>query len=112
MEFEEQVCALAKALNCHFTVKGDPITIEQAMSKTAFLPAIMRRADQLASFCLGYGLGLTFDKAESATLGVKVEFDDKTPSTLRLLCCADVIIELMQAAPSHEQTPLDDLLLD
>ena len=107
-----QISAIAKALDCRFTLKGQPIPIDKVFERTGLLPAIMRRADQLCSFCLGYGLGLTFEKADGALLGVNVTFDDKTPTALRLLCAADVIIEIMQGAPSPDVTPLDELMLD
>ena len=112
VEIVHQVSALANMLDCHFTLRGEPISYERVFAKHGLLPAIMRRADQLCSFCLGYGLGLTFEKADSAILGVSIEFDEVTPNALRLLCAADVIIEIMQGAPSNETTPLDLLLSD
>jgi intracellular multiplication protein IcmS len=111
-EIVHQLAAIAKILDCNFTLKGDPISIDKVFSKKGLLPAIMRRADQLCSFCLGYGLGLTFEKADSAILGVSIEFDEVTPNALRLLCAADVLIEIMQGAPSMSTTPLDQLMLD
>jgi intracellular multiplication protein IcmS len=107
-----QICSVARMLRCNFTLRDQPISIEQAFTENGLLPAIMRRADQLCSFCLGYGLGVTFEESQGATLGVRVKFDDVTPNSLRLLCAADVIIELMQHAPSREITPLDDLMYD
>ena len=111
-EIVYQLAAIAKMLECNFTLKGDPISIERVFSKTGLLPAIMRRADQLCSFCLGYGLGLTFEKADTAILGVSIEFDEVTPNAIRLLCAADVLIEIMQSAQSTSVTPLDQLMLD
>lgn len=108
----QQVCAIAKALECNFTVKGEAIAIEDALAKTGLLPAIMRRADQLSSFCLEYGLGVTFERADGALLGVTMNFDNTTPTNLRLLCITDVLIEIMQRAPTHKETPLDELMLD
>lgn len=111
-EIIHQVSAIAKMLDCNFTLKGEPISLDRVFAKNGLMPAIMRRADQLCSFCLGYGLGLTFEKADSAILGVTVEFDEVTPNALRLLCAADVLIEIMQGAPSTDVTPLDLLLAD
>lgn len=107
-----QIADIARALDCKFTVSGEPISIEKVFSKDGLLPAIMRRADQLCSFCLGYGLGLTFERSGGGMLGVSVEFDEQTPNALRLLCAADVIIELIQMGPSHDETPLDDLMAE
>jgi intracellular multiplication protein IcmS len=108
----QQIVAIAKVLRCNFTLRDQPISIEQALGETGLLPAILRRADQLCSFCLGYGLGVSFEEVQGAMLGVKVKFDEATPNSLRLLCTADVLIELMQQAPSREITPLDDLMYD
>ena len=112
MEIVEQISYIAKTLECNFTLKGEPIAYKQVFATTGLLPAIMRRADQLCSFCLGYGLGLTFEKSETGILGVSVAFDTAVPNALRLLCAADVLIEIMQSAPSPDTTPLDELMLD
>jgi intracellular multiplication protein IcmS len=108
----QQICSIAKVLRCNFTLRDQPVSIEEVLSETGLLPAIMRRADQLCSFCLGYGLGVSFEESQGSRLGVKVKFDQVTPNSLRLLCAADVIIELMQHAPTREVTPLDDLMYD
>ncbi len=107
-----QICAIARTLRCNFTLRDQAISIEQVFAETGLLPAIIRRADQLCSFCLGYGLGVSFEEAQGGMLGVRVKFDEATPNSLRLLCAADVIIELMQHAPSRDMTPLDDLMYD
>ncbi|HKY69680.1 MAG TPA: type IV secretion IcmS family protein [Gammaproteobacteria bacterium] len=112
MAIVDEVSSIAKALRCNFTLRDQPISVEQVFSETGLLPAIMRRADQLASFCLGYGLGVSFEESQGAMLGVRVKFDEATPNALRLLCAADVIIELMQNSPSRDITPLDDLMYD
>lgn len=76
------------------------------------LPAIAKRADQLCSLCLGYGLGLTFEEAEGSVLGTKVIFDEITPPVLRMLCITDVVNELIQATPKGDVTVLDQLMYD
>lgn len=103
---------VAKAMGCRYTVKGEQIEYAKVFSPTGLLPAIMRRADQLCSFCLGYGLGLTFERSDGATLGVSIQFDSTTPTVLRLLCATDVLYEFMHQAPSPDSVPLDDLMLD
>lgn len=108
----KQICQIAKVLRCNFTLRDQPVSVEQVFAENGLLPAIIRRADQLCSFCMGYGLGVTFEEAQGGMLGVRVNFDDATPNSLRLLCTADVIIELMQHAPSRDVTPLDDLMYD
>lgn len=111
MEFSKQLGYVAKSLECSFTVKGQPISYEKVFSKDGLLPAFMRRADQLCSFCLGYGLGLNFESS-GGMVGATVTMDDKVPTSLRLLCVTDVIIELMQNSPSSDVISLDELMVD
>ena len=112
MNIVEQLSALATAMGCRFTLKGEPIAYNKVFSPTGLLPAFLRRADQLCSFCLGYGLGLTFERAEGALLGVSVALDDTASQAVRLLCLADVLHEITQYAPSKEAVSLDELMLD
>lgn len=112
MGIDTHLVAIAKTLNASFTLNDRPITYEEVFKDTGLLPAIARRADQLCSLCLGYGIGITFDEAEQSVLGVRVSFDDVTPNILRLMCITDVVCELMNSAPSKEVTPLDELMYD
>lgn len=111
-QIQQQLCALAKAMGANFTLNNKPITYEEVFSDVGLLPAITRRADQLCSLCLGYGLGATYEEAEKALISVRVIFDDVTPNVLRFLCIADVLSELMKHSPSALETPLDELMYD
>lgn len=111
-ELIKQIHQIAKTLGAKFTFNDKAISIEDALSDTGLLPAISRRADQLCSLCLGYGIGISFEEAEKTTLGVKVVFDDVTPNSLRYVCIADVIAELINASPNKPVTPLDELMYD
>lgn len=112
MDVSTQLIKIVKAMNARFILNGRPMTVDEVLAPNALLPAISRRADQLSSLCLGYGIGATFEESEGSTLGVKVNFDDITPSVLRLLCMVDVISELVQATPRGDMTPLDQLMYD
>lgn len=103
---------IARGLNANFTLNGKPIAYDDVFSETGLLPAISRRADQLCSLCLGYGIGINFEETQPSTLGVRVSFDDVTPDTLRYLCITDVLSELINAGSSKELTPLDELMYD
>ncbi len=107
-----QVAAIAKELGCKFSLKGEIVDPVQVLTVKGLLPSIMRRADQLCSFCLGYGLGVDFTRADGTTLGVIVNFDDKGSSALRLLCAADVLVEIVQNSSNPQQVPLDELMQD
>jgi intracellular multiplication protein IcmS len=112
MSIESHLCKIAKALKVNFTLNDRTITYEEVFKDTGLLPAIARRADQLCSLCLGYGIGISFDEAEKSVLGVRVTFDEVTPNVLRFMCITDVLCELMNSAPSRDKTPLDELMYD
>ncbi|MDP3560620.1 MAG: type IV secretion IcmS family protein [Legionellaceae bacterium] len=103
---------IAARMNAKFYLNDRFVSYEEVFSNTGLLPAIAKRADQLCSLCLGYGLGVTFNDAEGALLGTQVIFDEVTPRTLRLLCMTDVVNELIQGGPSRDYTPLDELMYD
>ena len=109
---KKKLVRIAKAMNAKFTLKGRPMSYDEVFSETGLLPGIARRADQLCSLCLGYGIGATFEEAQPSLLGVKVIFDDVTPNVLRLLCIIDVMSELIRLGPSPYDTPLDELMYD
>ena len=99
-------------MNAKFYLNNPFIGHAEVFSPTGLLPAIARRADQLCSLCLGYGLGLSFEEAQDALLGTRIVFDDVTPNTLRILCMLDVVYELIQGGPNTDYTPLDELMYD
>lgn len=108
----KSMALIAAGMNAKFYLNDRFVSFEEVFSEIGLLPALARRADQLCSLCLGYGLGLSFDDAENALLGTRVIFDDVTPKVLRLLCLTDVLSELIQGGPSRDYTPLDELMYD
>ncbi|MCW5589614.1 MAG: type IV secretion protein IcmS [Legionellales bacterium] len=112
MDMSAKLVKLAKVLNAKFTLNDRPISHREVFADTGLLPAIARRADQLCSLCLGYGIGISFEEADKSVLGVRVIFDEVTPNVLRYLCIADVLYELMKSAASMDVTPLDELMYD
>ena len=112
MDIPKSLSLIAAAMSAKFYLNDRFVSFDEVFSDTGLLPAIARRADQLCSLCLGYGIGITFEEAENALLGNRVVFDGVTPNVLRLLCITDVINELIQGGPSRDYTPLDELLYD
>lgn len=108
----KNMAVIAGSLSAKFYLNDRFMGYDEVFSETGLLPAIARRADQLCSLCLGYGLGLSFTDAENALLGNRVSFDEVTPNALRLLCMTDVVSELIQGGPSRDYTPLDELMYD
>lgn len=112
LDISEQMIKAARLLNGRYSLNGRPLTMEEVFSTSGVLPGIARRADQLSSLCLGYGIGVTFEEAEGTPLGIKAIFDDITPNVLRLMCMVDVLNELMKGTPRGETTALDQLMYD
>lgn len=111
-DISQQMSKIARLMGGSYSLNGRPMTMDEVFALTGLLPGIARRADQLSSLCLGYGIGVTFEEAEGTVLGVKAVFDDITPNSLRLLCLIDVLNELMKGTPRGEVTALDQLLYD
>jgi len=112
MNISKVLVKIADSLKVKFTLNERTVTTEEIFAETGLLPALSRRADQLCSLCLGYGIGASFDEATSSLLGVKVTFDDITPNTLRILCITDVLMEIVKASPSKTTISLDELMYD
>lgn len=103
---------IAASMNAKFYLNDRFVSFDEVFAETGLLPAITKRADQLCSLCLGYGLGATYEEAEGSLLGIRVVFDAVTPNVLRLLCLTDVVNELIQGGPSRDYTPMDELMYD
>ena len=111
-DISQQMIKIARVMSGQYSLNNRPLTMDEVFSTAGLLPGMARRADQLSSLCLGYGIGVTFEEAEGTPLGVKVVFDDITPNVLRLLCLVDVLNELMKGVPKGEVTSLDQLMYD
>lgn len=111
-EIARDLCKIVIQMGAKFTLNDNYISPEEVFSETGLLPALSRRADQLCSLCMGYGIGVSFEEAEKALLGVKVIFDEVTPNSLRYMCILDVISELVNASTFDGKTALDELMYD
>ena len=109
---KKNMSLIANSMSAKFTLNDNFIAYDEVFSDTGLLPALSRRADQLCSLCLGYGIGVSFDEAEKSLLGVKVVFDEVTPNVLRLMCITDVLTELVKVSTSDGKTSLDELMYD
>lgn len=112
VDLKKTLCDISKKLDVAFTLHEKPISYEEVFSDTGLLPAIAKRADQLCSLCLGYGIGASFVETDKAILGTRVQFDEVTPMVLRLLCLLDIVSELIKAAPAKNRVSLDELMYD
>jgi intracellular multiplication protein IcmS len=101
---------VSKQMNAKFYLLDRMISYEETFSSTGLLPALVKRADQLASLCMGFGLGASYKDTEQGLLGAEVVFDEVTPTSLRLIFIMDVLHEMINSSPSSDFTPLDELL--
>ena len=111
-ELIKQLTAIFESMGAKFSLSGTAMPIAEVLSNQGLLPAIAKRADQLSSLCLGYGIGVTFIEDKETKIGSKVTFDDVTPNVLRCLCILDVVNELMRNKDMSGVTPLDELIYD
>src|SRR5258708_1117481 len=112
MSFGRKLALIAQDLQINFTLNGKFLPIDDVFAERGLLPAIMRRADQLSSFCLGYGLGINFESDSDARLGVICQFDENVADAFRLLCATEIFYELIEAATDKHNIALDDLMYD
>ena len=107
-----KLIAVAKSLGKFYTLKGNKVTLEELFSEGGLLPGLVRRADQIASMCFGYGLGATFEDEEKSVLGKRVIFDDFTPDSLRIFCILDSLMEIIKGNDNGGVVSMDELLYD
>tara|TARA_Y100000815_G_scaffold264026_1_gene279236 strand:+ start:949 stop:1362 length:414 start_codon:yes stop_codon:yes gene_type:complete len=112
MDLSKALVKVVKKMKVQFMLNDKPISLDEVFADTGLLPALSRRADQLSSLCLGYGLGASFNEETSSLLGVKVVFDELTPNILRLFCITDVLFEIIKASSSKTVVSLDELMYD
>ncbi len=112
MQIDEILTSLVKQLKISFTFKGKPMPYQEVFSTHGLLPGLAKRADQLASLAIGYGIGAQIESDEQTLLGKRVAFDEYTPSSLRILCLLDTICDIAKNSPSANVVSLDELLYD
>lgn len=99
-----------EALNTGFKLENKPIDCETVLENPVLFSSIMKRADQLCSFCLGTNLNMQFNK--DSNHNITVEFNEQSSYALILLCAIEIIIEMIETAPDTNNVNLDDLLYD
>ena len=111
MDTSQKCISIAKVLGREYSLKGRDLTLDEVFSYKGLLPGLAKRADQLCSLCLGYGIGVSFDDEEESTLGFKVTFEEKDDEVIRLLCILDSLKDIIDVH-GVGRVPLDELLYD
>lgn len=112
MDISKKLAQISVEMQISFMLNDNPIPADEVFAAKGLLPAIMRRADQLCSFCLGHGLGVTFDDTSDARLGVQANFNDEVSTILRIMCATEILYELTESSPKRPIVVLDDLMFD
>lgn len=95
-----------------YTLRGNPITPEEIFSSKGLLPAMAKRADQIATLCFGYGIGIDLPKQEKTTLGYTMTLRPNATPFILVLCIFDVLEEIAKNARKKHQIPMDELLYE
>lgn len=112
MELSTRLVSVAKKLGYNYTFKGRPIAYGEVFAETGLLPGLMKRAEQLSSLCMGYGLGASYEDDEAGVMGRKVTLDTFTSDVLRLFCITDVLLEIAKTSSDPSLVELDELIYD
>ena len=100
-------------LGLTFSFKGDSISYDDIFRENGLLAALAKRADSNATVALGYGIGAHYTINDDSLLGVTVEFDTSTPTSLRLAFLVDALEELKSSASDVDGViALDELLYE
>lgn len=94
------------------TLRGSIIYAKTAFSDHGLMPALTKRADELSTLCLGYGIGVDYMESNNTILGMKVNFDDVTPLIIRVFFLVDVLMEIISNNNNKNEVSLDELLYD
>lgn len=103
---------IADQLQIKFSLNNKFITSSEVFAENGMFSAIIKRADQLSSFCLGTGLGIKFENATSGIMSTKAVLDNTVSNAYRIMCMIEILYELMESSPNPRQLALDNLLYD
>ena len=87
------------------------MTYEEVFSIYGLMPAIAKRADQLAYLCFDHGIDITISDYRKSKLGKTVALEKTNTPLIRLICLADVLCELAKSN-KNGKINLDELVID
>lgn len=112
MDIYRCMALIADRMQIKFTINNKPVTSIEVFSEHGMFPAIIKRADQLSSFCLGQGLGLTFEDTPTGMTGRKAILDTNVSNAYRIMCMTEILCELTESSPNPKLVALDNLMYD
>lgn len=112
MDIHKCMALIADRMQLNFTLNTKPITSIEVFAPTGMFSSIIKRADQLSSFCLGSGLGVTFQETATGILGTKAVMDNNVSNAYRVMCMTEILCELSESSPDPKKIALDNLMYD
>lgn len=112
MDIGDQLKLISTEMKLEFTLSGQVMPMEEVFAEDGYLPAFIKRADQLCEFCLGHNLGVEYKETEGTRLGKTVQLNDKVSTVLRLMCAVEILHELMENSYNRSTIAIDYLARD
>lgn len=112
MDIYKCMALIADRMQIKFSMNHKPLTALEVFAENGMFPPIIKRADQLSTFCLGSGLGVTFENTPNGMTGTKAILDKNVSNAYRIMCMTEIICELMESSPTPRQIALDNLMYD
>jgi intracellular multiplication protein IcmS len=112
MDIYKCLALIADQMQVKFTLNQKPIAALEVFGPKGLFPSFMRRADQLSNFCLGKGLGVTFENTTNTLLGITAKMDGSTSMAFRIMCITEILCELMESSLNPRLVALDNLMYD
>lgn len=103
---------IADQMQLKFTINNKPLTSFEVFAENGMFPSIIKRADQLSSFCIGTGLGLSFQETPNSITGTKAVMDNNVSNAYRVMCMTEILYELIESSPDPTKIALDNLMYD
>lgn len=112
MDIYKCMALIADRMQLNFTINNKPLTSIEVFAERGMFPAIIKRADQLSSFCLGSGLGINFEETANSMMGTKAILDAHVSNAYRIMCMTEILCELSESSPDPRKIALDNLMYD
>lgn len=112
MDIHKCMALISDHMQIRYTINNKPLTSMEVFAENGMFSAIIKRADQLSSFCLGTGLGLTFEESATGMTGTKAIMDTTVSNAYRMMCMTEILCELTESSPNAKEVALDNLMYD
>ena len=109
--FAKPLAKIIKQFDTEFHMRDRSVSIEEITALDGLLPAIIKRADRLATLCFGKGFQATYENEEKSMLGFVVTLPDQPANFAMIACIVDVLNEIINASPKGKCS-LNELLYD